>query len=111
MLYVAELLRLMFDECDKEEHAGAEDERDEKERPGAGARSKVKQACYKDQNGARGAGKTKRNHINLLLLSTMALLFLSLRAWAVAETLAEEEEEEVCCVVSGMAEVGKGQNS
>ncbi len=38
----------------------------------------------------------------------MALLFLSLRAWAVAETLAEEEEEEeVCCVVAGMAEVGR----
>ena len=41
----------------------------------------------------------------------MALLFLSLRAWAVAETLAEEEEEEeVCCVVAGMAEVGKEKN-
>ncbi len=41
----------------------------------------------------------------------MALLFLSLRAWAVAEPLAEEkEEEEVCCVVAGMASVGKGQN-
>ncbi len=40
----------------------------------------------------------------------MALLLLSLRAWAVAETLAEEEEEAVCCVAAGMAEVGKGQN-
>ena len=44
MLYVAELLRLMVDEGDEEEDGGAEDERDEEERPRAGARSEVEQA-------------------------------------------------------------------